>query len=159
MPEHDVRAIYLPPGEGATVKNPIAGLTLKASGAETNGALTVFESAVAPGEGPPLHVHANEDEAWYALEGTFRVKLEHELREAPAGTFVFIPRRVRHTWQNIGDGPARLLILTAPAGLERFFERFSELLDDASLPEAFRTAGREFGIDVVGPPLAESNPL
>lgn len=159
MPEHDVRAIYLPPGEGATVKNPIAGLTLKASGAETNGALTVFESAVAPGEGPPLHVHANEDEAWYALEGTFRMKLEHELREAPAGTFVFIPRGVRHTWQNIGDGPARLLILTAPAGLERFFERFSELLDDASVSEAFRTAGREFGIDVVGPPLAESNPL
>ena len=159
MPEHDVRAIYLPRGGGATVKNPIAGLTLKASGAETNGALTVFESAVAPGEGPPLHVHANEDEAWYALEGTFRVKLEHELREAPAGTFVFIPRRVRHTWQNIGDGPARLLILTAPAGLERFFERFSDLLDDAPVPDAFRTAGREFGIDVVGPPLAESNPL
>ena len=157
MTQHDMRAIYLPPGEGATVKNPIAGLTLKASGAETNG--TVFESAVAPGEGPPLHVHANEDEAWYALEGTFRVKLEHELREAPAGTFVFIPRGVRHTWQNIGDGPARLLILTAPAGLERFFERFSELLDDASVPDAFRTAGREFGIDVVGPPLAESNPL
>jgi hypothetical protein len=65
------------------------------------------------------------------------------------------------TWQNIDDAqaPARLLAIVAPAGLERFFERFGQLPDDASRQEAFRTFGGEAGMDVVGPPLALSDPL
>jgi hypothetical protein len=47
----------------------------------------------------------------------------------------------------------------APAGLEVFFERFGRLPDDASVPEAFRMLGSEAGMDVVGPPLAQSDPL
>jgi quercetin dioxygenase-like cupin family protein len=157
---HDMRAVHLAPGEGATVKNPTGGsLTFKVRGEETDGSLTVFESTVAAGEGPPLHVHPRLDEVWYALEGTFRVRLEDEVRDAPAGTFVFIPRGVRHTWQNIGDTHARLMAILAPAGLEGFFERFGRLPDDASVPEAFLTLGREAGMDVVGPPLAQSDPV
>ena len=66
------RSVFLAPGEGAVVKNPVGGpLTFKIRGAQTNGALTAFESVAAPGEGPPLHLHEHEDEIWYALEGTF----------------------------------------------------------------------------------------
>jgi len=43
---------------------------------ETTGGVTVLESLVAPGEGPPLHVHVNEDEFIYVLEGRLRVRLE-----------------------------------------------------------------------------------
>jgi quercetin dioxygenase-like cupin family protein len=160
MPEHDAKAIHLALGEGAICKHPLGGaLKFKLRGKETHGALTVFESTVAAGEGPPLHVHANEDEVWYGLEGTFRVKLDDDIQEARAGTFVFIPRGVQHTWQNIGDAPARILVVVTPAGLERFFERFAQLPDDASVPVAFRRLGREVGMDVVGPPLAQSDPL
>ena len=57
------RSVFLAPGEGAVVKNPVGGpLTFKIRGAQTNGALTAFESVAAPGEGPPLHVHEHEDE-------------------------------------------------------------------------------------------------
>jgi mannose-6-phosphate isomerase-like protein (cupin superfamily) len=94
MLETDVRAIHL-----ATVENPVGGpLTFKLRGAETNGTLAAFESIVRPGEGPPLHVHLNEDEIWHALEGTFRVRLTDDVRDAPAGSFVFIPRGVAYTW-------------------------------------------------------------
>ncbi len=155
-----VRAIHHAPGEGATVRNPLGGpLTFKARGVETNGALVAFESTVAPGEGPPLHVHANEDEVFYALEGSFRIKLEGEIQAASTGSFVFIPRGLAHTWQNIGDRPGRLFVVLTPAGLETFFERFAELPEGASAQEGFRTLGGEAGMHVVGPRLAESDPL
>jgi quercetin dioxygenase-like cupin family protein len=158
----DVRGIHLVPGEGDTLRNPLGGpLTFRARGDDTGGAMTVFESIAGPGEGPPLHTHAEEDEVLYVLEGTLRAKLDGELRDAPAGSFVFIPKRLPHTWQNVGDGPARLLVVFTPAatGMERFFQRFAELPEDAPVPEAFRTLGAEAGMDVVGPPLAQSDPL
>jgi len=155
-----MRAIHLAPGEGAAVKNPTGGrVTFKVRGEDTDGALTVFEGTAAAGDGPPLHVHPNADEIWYALEGNFRVKLEDDVEDAPAGTCVFIPRGVWHTWQNIGATEARLLAILAPAGLERFFERFAQLPADASVPEAFRALGAETGMDVGGPPLDQSDPL
>ncbi len=160
MPEHDTRAIHCAPDEGVTIKNPLGGpLTFKVRGEQTGGALMAFESTPAPGEGPPLHLHTNADEVLYALEGTFRFKLEDELQDAPAGSFVFIPRGVPHTWQNVGNATARLLVIFTPAAMEMFFERFAELPDDASVPEAFRTLGGESGMEVVGPPLAQSHPL
>ena len=95
MLDPELRAIHLAPGEGATVRNPVGGpLTFKLRGADTNGTLAAFESTAAPGEGPPLHVHANEEEVWYALEGTFRFKLEAEVRIRP-GRLV----RVHPTWR------------------------------------------------------------
>jgi hypothetical protein len=72
---------------------------------------------------------------------------------------VGIPRGVEHTWQNIGAGPGRFLVVTAPAGLERFFERFAAISPDASPAEEFRRIGAETGLTVAGPPLGESDPL
>jgi quercetin dioxygenase-like cupin family protein len=110
---------------------------------------------IAPGEGPPLHVHANEDEAWWVIDGTLRFRLGEQAAEAPAGTFVFVPRGIAHAFQNVGDGPARILVLFTPAGMERFFDTFATL---TAGPDAFTTAGREADMDVVGPPLAVSDP-
>jgi quercetin dioxygenase-like cupin family protein len=155
-----MRGIILGPGEGVSVPNPVGGkLTFKIGSADTDGALTAFESIAAPGEGPPLHIHVNDDEIFYALEGSFRFKLDGELLDAPAGTLAFIPKGVAHTWQNIGDEPARLLIVTAPAGFERFFELFAQIPADASPAEEFRRIGEEIGMTVAGAPLAESDPL
>jgi quercetin dioxygenase-like cupin family protein len=80
------------PGDGQTVANPAGGgLTCKARSGQTGGALTAWESTAAPGEGPPLHLHVNEDEFMYVLEGWLRFRLD-ETDAAPAGSFVFIPR-------------------------------------------------------------------
>jgi mannose-6-phosphate isomerase-like protein (cupin superfamily) len=74
------------PGEGETITGPAGGpLTFKARGEHTDGALIAFENVIAPGDGPPLHVHANEDEAWYLLEGDLRFKLGEETETASAG--------------------------------------------------------------------------
>ena len=145
-------AIVVAPGAGQTIEGPAGGpLTFKVRGEQTGGALTAFENVIAPGDGPPLHVHANEDEAWYVLEGELRFRLDAETASAPAGSFVFVPRGTQHCFQNAGEQPARILVLFTPAGMERFFDRFAAL--PAFDPSAFQTLGREVGMDVVGPPL------
>ena len=144
----------LGPGEGTTIEGPAGGpLTFKARGELTNGSLTAIENTIAPGDGPPLHKHANEDEAFYILEGQLRFRIDDELHPAPAGSFVFVPRGSAHCFQNIGDTPARILVLFTPAGMEGFFERFAALTPADVGPDAFQRAGAPVGMEVLGPPL------
>jgi uncharacterized RmlC-like cupin family protein len=87
-----LRPVTVDPGAGTTIQGPAGGpLTFKVRGEQTGGLLTAFENIVAPGDGPPLHTHANEDESWYVLEGRLRFELGGELRDAPQGAFVFVP--------------------------------------------------------------------
>ena len=60
---------------------------------------------------------------FYVLEGDLRWKLGDDVSTTPAGSFVFIPRGLAHCFQNVGEAPARMLIIFAPAGMERFSER------------------------------------
>jgi quercetin dioxygenase-like cupin family protein len=143
------------PDEGVTVRGPVGGpLTFKVRGDQTGGVLTVLETVVAPGEGPPLHTHANEDESWYVLEGELRFQLDTEMRPAPAGSFVFVPRGTPHCFKNLGSEPCRVLVLFTPSGMETFFDRFASLPAGPVDPDAFRTIGAPVGMDVIGPPLA-----
>src|ERR671936_345999 len=130
--------VAVAPGEGVTIEGPAGGpLTFKVRGEQTNCGVTAFENVIAPGDGPPLHAHANEDEAWYVVEGDLRFRLDDEITSAPAGSFVFVPRGTPHCFQNVGSEPARILVLFTPSGMERFFDRFAEL--PAFDPNAFRT--------------------
>ena len=105
------------PGEGATVQGPAGGpLTFKARGEQTDGALTVFENVIAPGDGPPMHFHEQEDESWYVLEGELRFKIDGELSRAPAGSFVFVPRGMPHCFQGVAEGSTRILVIFNPSG-------------------------------------------
>ena len=83
--------------------------------------------------------------------GELRFKLGDAMRSAPVGSFVFVPRGTVHCFQNVGDGPARILVIFNPAGMEPFFDQFAELT--AAEPQAFARLGREVGMTVVGPPL------
>ncbi len=152
--------VVLEAGQGATIQGPAGGpLTFKVRGAQTGGALTAFENVVAPGDGPPLHAHEREGESWYVLEGSLRFKLGTDIRSAPAGSFVFVPQGTPHCFQNVGNTPARILVLFSPAGMEAFFDRFAELPPGPVDPGVFAALGRDVGMEVLGPPLAVSDPL
>jgi mannose-6-phosphate isomerase-like protein (cupin superfamily) len=157
-----VRVIVSGRGEGHSVRNPVGeAIEFKARADETAGALTAFETAaVAPGKGPPLHVHADENEVLYFLDGRFRLRIDDTVRDAPPGSFAFIPKGVPHTWQNVGDTPGRLFGMFMPAapGMERFFESFSTVAGDDSVAAAFAALAGAAGMKVVGPPLAQSDP-
>jgi quercetin dioxygenase-like cupin family protein len=150
--------VVVAPGEGTTIQGPVGGpLNFKVRAAQTGGSLTALENVIPPGEGPPLHTHEHEDEFWYLIEGDLRFMLGSEVHSAPEGSFVFVPRGTPHNFQNIGDRPARILVMFTPGGMEAFFDRFAEL--SAPDPSAFKTIGGGVGMDVVGPPLGQSHPL
>jgi quercetin dioxygenase-like cupin family protein/ketosteroid isomerase-like protein len=148
------RPLLRRPGEAQTADNALGGaVTYWARSEETGGSISALETAVAPGAGPPLHVHVNEDEFIYVLEGRVRVRLEDDVHDAPAGSFVFIPKGMPHTWQNVRDDVARFLFGFAPGapGMEGFFEHGAAA--GAGLDERFARFARDAGMRVVGPPL------
>jgi quercetin dioxygenase-like cupin family protein len=150
----------LEPGAGVALPHQLGGaVTFKVRGEETNGALFAFETEVAPGQGPPLHVHANEEEILYVLDGDLRFRYGDDIRDAPRESFIFVPRGVPHTFQNVSDGLARILIVFTPSGMEAFFSGLAEAISTESDPEeAFRASGEAAGMSVVGPPLSVSHP-
>ena len=162
MGDHERVPALVAAGEGLSFENPVGGvMTFKTTSRQTGGALTALETIAAPGEGPPLHVHA-EHELIYTLEGTFRIRLGDAIQQAQPGSFVFIPSRTPHTWQNVGDQPARFFATIMPASpaFEEFFRRYAELPADERGVEAFaRIAADTNAFDVLGPPLAVSDPL
>jgi quercetin dioxygenase-like cupin family protein len=157
-----MRQLILAPGEGLPVENPVGGiLTFKSTSDESGGSLTALETTAAPGEGPPLHVHV-EDELIYTLDGTFRIKLGNILSTLPPRSFVFIPGGTPHTWQNIGAAPASFFATITPAAtaFEQFFLRYAQLPLSGRGIEAFtRLAAETEAFQVVGPPLAVTDPL
>jgi quercetin dioxygenase-like cupin family protein len=146
------------PGDSEPIANPVGGrITFALRGEQTDGRLLVLETVAAPGEGPPLHTHADEDECLVVLDGEMRFRFGDDVEAAPAGSVVYVPRGAPHTWQNVGEDPARMLVLFAPAGMEAFFDRFAAQ-DGRPGMEAFARATEGTGMDVVGPPLAQSHP-
>ncbi|HET7426036.1 MAG TPA: cupin domain-containing protein [Gemmatimonadales bacterium] len=145
---------FVEPDGGVTVVNPLGGsMVFKLRGEETNGRMTALVAVNAPGAGPPLHTHANEDEIMLVTQGAFRFQIGDERREGGVGSVAYIPRGLPHTWQVIGQEAGTMFIVFAPAGMDRFFERMSEYAGDPAVLEAFRRIGSETGMEVVGAPL------
>lgn len=127
-------------------------VTLPAS--RTGGRLTVLEHIAAPGQGPPLHVHAREDEALHLLSGRLRALVGDRMTEAGPGDSIFLPRGVPHAWSCVGPAPARMLVVLSPSGFEEFFRLCHE--QHLALPrDAARmaTLARRFRCRFLGPPL------
>lgn len=66
------------------------------------------------GSGPDyLHIHHSDDEAWHILEGTLTFRFRDRTLEASAGTTVFVPAGVAHTYYEAA-GPTRYLLIMTP---------------------------------------------
>ena len=78
---------------------------------------------------------------------------------ASTGGMAFGPRGTPHCFQNIGDTAGRLLVITTPSGLERFFEQFAALPPGPVSPETMTAVSHANWLEFVGPPAAASDPL
>jgi quercetin dioxygenase-like cupin family protein len=104
---------------------------------------------VAPGDMPPLHIHHTHDEGFLLLGGRLSLFLpDREIALRP-GEFVLAPRGIPHTYQ-VGDTPARWLVLSTPAGFAEFVQDIAAL--DLVTPEALTATGAVYGIEILGPP-------
>jgi mannose-6-phosphate isomerase-like protein (cupin superfamily) len=159
------QACFVEPGEGQTVWFLRNRVTIKATAESTGGAYGLFESFIAPGFSPPLHVHHREDEAFWVLEGELSMRCGDRTFRAAAGAFVFLPRDVPHTFVVEGGRPARMLTLITPGGGEAFFVEAGRRPEHDGLPPAtppdipmLQRVGAKFGFDIVGPPMAPTGP-
>ena len=87
-----------------------------------------------PGMASPYHVHHSEDEAFYVLDGHVRFVCDGEWMDAGPGTWVYGPREIPHGFKVVGAQPARMLLMCAPAGLEKFVLELCAPLDAIPAP-------------------------
>ena len=88
-------------------------LEVKASAEETNGAFTLLDSWLTPAADPPPHVHLDEDESFYVLEGELGLWADGgEARFGP-GSFVAVPPGEEHGILRV-EAPVRVLNFHAP---------------------------------------------
>lgn len=150
------------PGEGTAIWHLDNLMTFKALADDTGGRLTAWEHLLPHGSSPPLHVHHSDDEAWFVLEGALTVQVGGSTWTAEAGSFVWAPRGLPHTFR-IDSPTARLLGLAVPGGFDRFVLATGRPAETPGVPPqpqeppdmaALVSAAREHGMDVLGPPLA-----
>lgn len=133
-------------------------LTMKATAHETGGAFLLFDDEMAQGKTTPLHVHQDEDEALYVLEGEILVHIDGTAHRVGPRGFAMAPRGVPHAFV-VTSPTARMLTLLTPGSAEPFYRAASEPAvadSDAAGPVDFdrvRAAAEEAGgMQVVGPP-------
>ena len=93
----------------------------------TGGAISVLMGWLKPGEGPGDHVHFNQEEIFFIVEGTFELTVGDQTTTAGPGTIVFIPRNVVHRFKNVGNTTGCMLDWTLPAGQDHYFKAISDL--------------------------------
>ena len=105
----------------------------------TDGAFTLVEVTAAPQSPPLAHMHHNEDEVYYVLEGEFEFMEDDRTFTAGAGSLVYLRRDRFHYHRNPGDAPARALVLYRPGGgIEKFIAEAGKPAEDpSSLPPTF----------------------
>jgi len=112
-----LRAGFVLGPDGGEAVHWLGSLTLvKITGAVTGGGLDVVDHHVPAGYAPPLHVHRDQDEVFYLIEGTLDVACAEDHWRVEAGSLVFLPRGVPHGFTVTADRPARTLLINAPAG-------------------------------------------
>jgi quercetin dioxygenase-like cupin family protein len=128
---------------------------MRSTGETTNGAFGLMEHwSMPPGFATPYHMHHVEDEAFYVLEGEVAFVCDGKWLQAGPGAYVFGPREIPHGFKIVGNTPARMLLLCAPAGFENFVLEMSE--PDAAPPTPpdmakLMTLAAKYKIDILGP--------
>ena len=72
------------------------------SGEMTGGLSTTLTQTSPPGGGPPPHLHLNEDETFFVLEGKYEFLRDGEWHAIAHGETVLAKRGSVHTFRNAG---------------------------------------------------------
>jgi quercetin dioxygenase-like cupin family protein len=131
----------------------ISAIQFKVMPQDSSGIFVIENTFRAKG-GPARHLHYEQEEWFYALEGEFVFEIGEERFRLQPGESLLAPRRVPHVWAYTGEsaGPlGRILIAFMPAGkMEAFFR---EVTKANAMPPQDPELWRAHGMELVGPPL------
>jgi mannose-6-phosphate isomerase-like protein (cupin superfamily) len=159
--QSQLKPAVLAPQAGRALWHLGALMVFKTIGEETNGQFWTVEGFADKHMAVPLHVHQQEDEFWYVLDGTLQFHIDGETQQGGAGTFVYIPRGVPHTFQVLSE-TARWFGGGTPAILDQFFFETGEPAQTLTLPphtttppnvEEIVASLKRYGTDTLGPPM------
>jgi mannose-6-phosphate isomerase-like protein (cupin superfamily) len=151
------------PGEGQTWWWVGVLATIKATAEQTDGRYALVEILAPDGYGSVLHVHHQEDEGFYILEGEMTFYVGEQTIKARPGSFLFGPKDVPHAF-TVDSGPAKLLFVFSPAGLEAGIREMGEPARSLTVPprpeaqpdeaemERLAAIGARYGAEILGPP-------
>lgn len=156
----DRQPFVLSADEGAAYWYVNNRAVIKTSAAQTGGAFGLLEMQVALGHGPPLHIHQNEDEVLWVLEGQLFVRTGDREAMAGPGSCIYTPRGIPHTFRVEGQTPPRLLVLVVPGGGEGFFIDAGRPAAGPGLPPPappdiarLQEVATKYHQEFIGPPL------
>ncbi len=122
---------------------------------ETGGAYLLMKMRIAPGGGPPTHLHRGDAESFVVLEGRFRIQQGDTIRDVGPGAFVFGAPNVPHGFTNTGDGVGRILVIDTPPKIEPYFRALAAHCAAGTLTfEVQQDLYRRHGMEWVGPNIA-----
>ena len=133
LPHKIMQAVFCS-GEGIHLWVLGMYMVIKALGNDTGGTYSIWENRILPGQGPPLHVHTQEEETWYVLEGELTWTVGDNEFHAKQGSFINLPRFVPHAFLNKSNKPARMMQTYAPAGSENWFLDIGTPATDPNTP-------------------------
>jgi hypothetical protein len=117
----------------------------------TGGRFSLIETAeTSAGQGPPLHVHRDCSESFYVIAGRYRMHLDGQDFECPAGSFVYVPLGMRHAFQSVEAGSRKLNLYT-PAGMVGYFDALAVGIADGVDEAGLDAIAKRHRMEVVGP--------
>jgi mannose-6-phosphate isomerase-like protein (cupin superfamily) len=127
----------------------------KADASTTGGRFDFIVGSFAPRTGPPLHLHRDQDDSFYLLEGTLTVQVGDEVFDIGPGDFLCVPPGVAHTFDNLhnGDEPVRAINVMTPGGHFEMFQNMNDVPAGPGQAERLRLVAEQHGTVIVGPPL------
>ena len=147
---------------GTMVLGPGDVYTFLATTEETDGAYFVLEGTVPPGAGPPPHIHHDQIETFYVVEGQLEIMIDGQVHETKAGDFVHVSKGSPHSFINRSQAPAKLVATFVPAvNVEKFFrEAMEETTDRNAIPpqlddaliQRMMAAAEHNGVEILPPP-------
>ncbi|HEX6798612.1 MAG TPA: cupin domain-containing protein [Ktedonobacterales bacterium] len=129
----------------------VSAIDFKMSSQDGSG-LFVLENTFHAKGGPARHLHHDQEEWFYVLEGEFLFEVGQERFRLNPGNSLLAPRKLPHVWAYVGDAPrGRILVAFQPAGnMEAFFREVTRV--DA-MPPRDPELWRAYGMELLGPPL------
>ena len=128
----------------------VSQITFKVTPQDSDG-IFIIENTFHEKGGPAKHLHFEQDEWFYALEGEFLLEVDSQQFQMKPGDSFLAPRKIPHAWAYTGSTRGRMLITFMPAGkMEAFFR---EVTKANAMPPQDPELWRVHGMELVGPPL------